>query len=250
MRLRFCGQVPKELDFPESMEDIIGMDIAGRRVAVCDGASESFAAQIWARLLVNAFIRFPAINSKWLEEVNQEYRSNFDLSCLSWSKLASFERGSFSTLLGLEYFEEFSSVDVISIGDSLAVLVSEGELSDSFPYNESASFGQRPTLFSTDTKKNSFVDDADFYNRHVKTWSVCAARHSSILCMTDALGEWVLRLAEEGCPRWKLLLQLETTDCLRELVISEREAKRMRVDDVSLLIVDFYERGQSELPDP
>ena len=56
--------------------------------------------------------------------------------------------------------------------------------------------------------------------------------------MTDALGEWALRGQAEGEPRWSLLLSIKDTSDLEELVTSERAARRMRIDDVTLLHID------------
>jgi len=48
--------VPKDGHSAEECEDAVGGEPAHGRFAIADGASESFAAGEWARLLVEAFV--------------------------------------------------------------------------------------------------------------------------------------------------------------------------------------------------
>jgi hypothetical protein len=57
--------------------------------------------------------------------------------------------------------------------------------------------------------------------------------------MTDALGEWALRMGEEDGPSWTILLGIETQAELEALVAEERGARNMRVDDVTLVKLTF-----------
>ena len=66
--------------------------------------------------------------------------------------------------------------------------------------------------------------------------------------MTDALGEWALRSLAAGEPKWSLLLSISDTCELEELVMVERAAKRMRIDDVTLLHIDPLGGEADELP--
>ena len=57
--------------------------------------------------------------------------------------------------------------------------------------------------------------------------------------MTDALAEWTLRGVRDGESTLGRLLSLTTEAELVELVLEARAAKRMRVDDSTLVIVSF-----------
>jgi hypothetical protein len=57
--------------------------------------------------------------------------------------------------------------------------------------------------------------------------------------MTDALGEWALRHALAGTDGIARLVGLSTEDQLCALVVEERTAKRMRVDDSTLIVLSF-----------
>lgn len=239
MRVVFCGQVPKDLKYPESTEDAVEIAHSEGRLAISDGASESFDSKTWAQLLVKNFARSPGLSSDWLSEVLRLYAASYDLSTLSWSKHAAFERGSFATLLGLEMFPSHSAVDIISVGDSLAVLLSNGELIDSFPYGNAQQFQQRPELFCTNPLHNGFFEDSDFFSRHHKTWIFKGLERPAVLCMTDALGEWALKMAQNGEPQWATLLSITDEAQLQTIVLGERQQRRMRIDDVTLVSIAF-----------
>lgn len=248
MRVLFAGQVPKDPTYAEANEDCLDLALEFGRIAVSDGASESFDSQTWAGLLVKQFVREPALGKGWLSELVREYASRFDIASLNWSKQAAFERGSFATLLGIENFPHHGTIDVLSVGDSLAVLLDQDEFIDSYPYSCAEEFQQRPELFSTSPMHNSFFDSPDFFSTHHRTWSIVDKRRPILLCMTDALGEWALRLAQEGTPQWHLLASMNDVTLLQSLVVEERAHKRMRIDDVTLVCVEFAVGAPIELP--
>jgi hypothetical protein len=250
MRIIFSGQVPKDILYQESNEDCFEIDLSKGRLAVSDGASESFDSKTWARLLVSEFVRNPAINVDWLENVVLEYNKQYDLATLSWSKRASFDRGSFATLIGVEYFREKNTLDVITIGDSMCAFIEGGVLSKTFPYSLFEEFQQRPELLCTKRENNDFVQDNTFYTKHVTSLTVYPERETHLLLMTDALAEWALRQEAEGVPKWRELLDMRSQEDLQELVLIEREEKRMRIDDVTLVVLDPFGDDADELPKP
>jgi hypothetical protein len=70
------------------------------------------------------------------------------------------------------------------------------------------------------------------------------------VCVTDALGEWLLRQTKSGGDGLARLLAMSTEEELADLVVRERQAGRMRIDD-STLIVAAFDKGQEPngLPD-
>jgi len=248
MQVLFSGQVPKDHAFPDSIED--AFELAPGRIAVSDGASESFDSKTWANLLTARFVEQPGLGASWLATVIEGYAGHYDVPNLSWSKEAAYERGSFATLLGIEERLEHRSIDVLGIGDSLAVLLDGGVFVASFPYVHSQEFQQRPELLSTKPTQNEFVTAPDFFLKHHRTWSIEGIRAPLVLCMTDALAEWALRNTEEGRPVWELLADIEKLPDFDELVLRERQAKTMRIDDATLVRVSFAKLRSDELPEP
>lgn len=66
--------------------------------------------------------------------------------------------------------------------------------------------------------------------------------------MTDALGEWALKMAQEGDPQWATLQSITEEAQLQSIVRTERQNKRMRVDDVTLVSIAFDGVSPHELP--
>lgn len=249
MKVLFSGQVPKDQSFPDANEDAIELAIDHGRVAVSDGASESFDSKSWARLLVKQFVSQPELKTNWLTEAVADYLIQFNQVQMSWSKQASFERGSFATLLGIEHFIEHGTVDVLGVGDSIAVLLDEDDFVDSFPYVRAEEFQQRPELFCTNATHNSFFSSSDFFSRHHKTWSIKERTAPIVLCMTDALGEWALRNAQEGHSMWQTIVGIKNLSDLQKLVLEERQMRRMRIDDTTLVKLSFEAESDHELSD-
>lgn len=236
MKIIFTGQVPKDSSFPDAIEDALLIGDRGI-IAVSDGASESFDSKTWAHLLTTKFVHLPALSPKWLADAISDYFDRFDLSQMSWSKQSAFERGSFASLLGIEQNAEDDTVDVLAVGDSIAVLLDGDVFITSFPYKHAEEFQQRPELFCTNASFNGFFSSPDFFSRHSKTWSLKRRTSPVILCMTDALGEWALRNEQEGHPVWQEMTGLERVSELEALVLRERQTRNMRIDDVTLVIL-------------
>lgn len=243
MRISFTGSVPKTEDFPDTNEDCFLIDGDQNRVVLCDGASESFDSKTWARNLAQMFMDDPAITPEWVDKVIASYSATYDVQALSWSKQAAFERGSFSTLLGVEVNKETGWIEIFSVGDSIAILVDDEQIAASWPYTTPEQFDERPSLLSTIPHLNEFVGQAGFYLQRQVSWTLEHRRQPVLLCMTDALGQWTLRMVRENNDAWKRLLYLQSVAELSSLVQEERAAKRMRTDDSTLVVIQFGETG-------
>jgi hypothetical protein len=226
--------VPKDAERPDLNEDAWAADEAVTRIALSDGASESFDSRTWANLLVNAYALNPAFSSDWLTKVLGEYLESVDYESLSWSKQAAFDRGSFATLLGVELAPNGSDIEVLALGDSVAFHVRSDSLLVSFPYTTPEEFDARPLLLSTVAASNSFVTESGFFSRNSSsTWSIETG--DLILVATDAVSQWVLN---EHKGENSALSFLSIVDCpeLFETKIKElRFQRRIKVDDSTMI---------------
>jgi hypothetical protein len=146
---------------------------------------------------------------------------------------ASFDRGSFASLLGVTHLGA-GVVRVLAVGDSIAVLCDGDRILSSFRYSSPNQFDQRPQLLSTNIVENAFVDDLqleEFYT----TWNLQEYDRPALLCMTDALGQWVLTRVDEEVSPVTVLRELRSLAAFRHFVAEERAAGRMRRDDTTLL---------------
>ena len=239
MKVEFVWQVPKDLSNPELNEDEYRMDKGSSLIVLCDGASESFDSKTWAAILANKFLNGQSIDRDWIDDVTSSYRAQFDCQKMSWSQLAAFERGSFSTFLGIKYSPSDNYVEIIGIGDTIALLLNDNEIIDSFPYTSAKEFEKRPQLLSTNSEHNSFLFSSGFMALHKKIWRIDWEKNTRLLFMTDALAEWTLRGGRVENSSLSKLLQIGTDKEFEDLVLSERRMKKMRLDDTTLVNVIF-----------
>lgn len=226
MRVLHRWTVGKEAKEPHLNEDAIACANAKGVYAVSDGASESFASRRWARILVNRYVRRPAIDEPWLSHAIASYYTAFDRAAMSWSAQAAFDRGSFATLLGLRL--DPCGVSILGIGDSLAVLDDGVEIDATFPYSEPEQFRANPLLLSTIYDRNAAILSADFTTR----WQLNSK--SKLFCMTDAIGAWLLSARSERMAR---LRGLQTRAEFVAFVEGARADGTMRRDDTTLLVI-------------
>jgi len=243
MRLLFCGSCPKDPAGSDINEDRWAYSESLGTLALCDGASESFDSSVWAQIVADKFTLDPAVTPEWLCDALAAYIARHNFAAMSWSRQASYERGSFSTLLGVQHIPGNQTVEVLAVGDSLAVLTDGTRFVASWLYCNPASFKERPTLFATLPEHNAFVSEGDFWTARGTHFDLSGLDSPRLLCVTDALGEWLLRQVASGEDGLTKLLALTTEAELVNLVVEERAAGRMRVDDSTSIVVAFDKEG-------
>lgn len=244
MRRDFEGTCANDLQEPDSNEDHFEVSEDGFRVALCDGASDSYNSRLWAKIISRKFVADPRFSPEWVADVLQEYVAAHDFPAMSWSQQAAFERGSFCTLLGIEHDTINHAVDVFAVGDSIAILIDEERFVAAWPFDNPERFKEHPTLLATLTRHNDFVGEAGFWGRSVTIFQMRKYQKPRLLCMTDAVGEWALKHALAGTDGITRLVALTTEEQFCDLVREERAARRMRIDDSTLIVISF--EGQAD----
>lgn len=239
MRALFVGTCAKEPDRPETNEDAYAFSTDQQRLALSDGASESYDSRLWAQLLARKFADDPRFDQEWMESAVKAYQDRHDFAAMSWSQQLAFERGCFATLLAAEHDAVNRRLVLFGVGDSVAVLLVGTEVVRAWPLDHPDRFKERPTLLSTMRLHNEFTLAPDFGSRAHTELDLRVFPEPTLLCMTDALGEWTLRMAGDDPGRLADLLSIRSEEQLKSLVVAERELKRMRVDDSTLAILRF-----------
>ncbi|WMJ70640.1 hypothetical protein [Stenotrophomonas sp. 24(2023)] len=228
----FEGTVAKHVESPDDNEDARCLAPERGRVVLSDGASESFDARNWARLLVERILE-EELSMDTVAVCARSYEAIYDPDTLSWSKAAAYERGSFATLLIAQDLPDANTVQITAVGDSLAVWLDGDQWMASAPYERSDQFQEKPSLLATRLELNESDDE----HWSVREWKYEAQGDRFLLCMTDALGAWLLAHQERGdSSALKLLSGIRYVQELTELVERERSAGRMRRDDSTLII--------------
>ena len=203
--------------------------------ALSDGASVSFDSASWARILVRRYIENPEFTREWLGAAMAEFRRLYDREGLPWVKQASFDKGSFASLLGVRVVDGGRLIQVLSIGDSLAVLCDGNCIKETFPLSRPSDFKRAPQLLCTNPAENAFLDEVDASYDLVADWSFDGLKQPSLLCMTDALGHWLLSQRDRDTSPVSVLRDLRTPKAFSRFVQQERAAGRMKRDDTTLI---------------
>lgn len=203
--------------------------------ALSDGASVSFDSASWARILVRHYTRKPEFTREWLSAAIAEFRKLYDRDSLPWMQQASFDKGSFASLLGVRVVEQGRLIQVLSIGDSLAVLCDGDCIKATFPFSAASAFNRSPQLLCTNPAENVFLDEADAGYDLVADWTFRGLKRPALLCMTDALGHWLLSHRDCDPSPISVLRQVKTPKAFARFVQEERSMGRMKRDDTTLI---------------
>lgn len=244
--LRSCVfRLPRQGHVLEECQDAAAGDSERGRFAIADGAAESPHSALWARLLVDEFVRsderlpgwahwLPTLQERWAAEVGRSTDAG-----VPWYLEPGLNQGAFATFLGLVIDED--GWHALAVGDSCIFQVRHGELLRSFPVACAADFGNAPWLVGSRTSpdevphKNGVQALGDWLPRD-RFW-----------LMTDALAQWFLARVELGGKPWlaldPLLYMAGGEDAARAAfaawVEGLRAARQLRNDDVTLLAVSL-----------
>jgi hypothetical protein len=137
------------------------------------------------------------------------------------------EDGAYSTFLGLLIEPAEGRWQAVATGDTCLFLVRGDALRKAFPVQRAEAFGTRPELIGS------------LYKGRVRAAATKGKLEPGdrLLLMTDALAEWFLTEHEAGHAPWQELDEL-TPDTFTGWVDERRTDRRLKNDDVTLLLID------------
>ena len=221
--------VPKDGHSAEECEDAVGGEPAHGRFAIADGASESFAAGEWARLLVEAFVsKGPARD--WLAGPRARWKEAVGGEATNWYTEEKRTGGGHATFLGLttRWAEDRYEWQAFAVGDACLFHLVNGSCLASFPVQKPGDFNSFPTLIGS--------------NGGSPNWKATKGQlrpGEALLLATDALAHCLLKSAEERSFAGNGFLTLEHDDDFALWVAAARSAGNLRNDDVALGIIEF-----------
>ncbi len=229
--------VPKGGHSAEEYEDAVAADPQRGRFAIADGAADSSFAALWAQLLVAEFVAAPVNDlapwTDWLAPLQQSWAQRVGEPPMPWYAEAKFQQGAFATFLGVVIHED--TWRALAVGDSCLFHVRAGQLERAFPLTTSAEFGNIPWLVGSRAPGSEAIEQRS--QRAEGTWQT----GDRLWLMTDALAQWFLEETERPGRPWteleSLVASASAQQPFAEWVAALREARRMRNDDVTLLVV-------------
>lgn len=228
------------------------------RFAIADGAAESPYSALWARLLVEEFIRqserlpswanwLPSLQERWDAAVRRPptsfsdngWRMPEDSGATPWYLEPGLVQGAFATFLGL-VIEEHNWY-AVAVGDSCLFQVRGSELIRAFPITRAADFSNAPWLVGSRTSPIEVP-----HKNGLQQMGDCQSG-DRIWMMTDALAQWFLVQAESGDKPWRTLEPLvhnavdefSARHAFAAWIEGLRAERQLRNDDVTLLAISI-----------
>lgn len=239
--------LPKSGHQLSECEDAIGINLAARRFAIADGATEAFDSQSWARLLAHDWV-LPGPADQTLEEFRawvtrqgQSLHDSWNGLRLAWYSEEKARTGSFATFLGLEFdvAGAVPSWTAIALGDSCLVHCRKGAIVTALPLSQYESFNATPPLVPSDpSMQQTALEKVVVVSGLVEPGDV-------LLLLSDAVACWYLMLAEKDKPArsfFDLLLKSTQDEELTLLFEMERLSGRIKDDDIAVIRIEVQQK--------
>lgn len=242
MKVIFQGTHPKEIGEEKANEDSFAFSNDLAKFILCDGASESYNSQLWAKIICNSFIESDDINDDWLNNAAKEYVLEHDFDNMSWAQLSSYQRGSFSTFTSINV--DFVNKKIITrlFGDSFIFFFKKNN--GKYKYHKTfdiPDFYANPTLISTKIELNRAIDFNKENSNHYLDIPILSNDESIIaICATDALADWFYRAMMVIDHNKLVNIFLTINDRkFNKLVRFSRNRGSLKVDDTTLVILEI-----------
>ena len=204
------------------------------RVAVFDGASESYAARKWSKLVAEEWGRMHDKDWGWIDRAQTRYERNSNKTGLSWAQEVASDRGSFATVCYVDIEEDW--LNFCAVGDSCLFLIDDKEITFSYPYVSETQFTSAPLAVSS--RPDNLKMNKDNLLMGMDRLRFRASGTKQILLATDAVSCWLLADNQQiRAGRLAQLLNCKTPLEFQQLVVEERTNKNMHVDDSTVVLL-------------
>jgi len=227
---------------PAEYEDASAANEAAGRYALADGATESCFAGLWARLLVEDFVKdCDADLQSWPDSISflqVLWDAEVQSRPIPWHAQRGVDQGAFGTFLGITLAacpEGPCQWQAVAVGDTCLLHTRGDALLRAFPVECSKEFGNAPKLVGSRMS-------LDEIRKRESLWTDGRGQPGDRLwMMTDALAHWSLVEHEAGRNPWgeleSLLSGPETGEHFASWVEGLRDVRGLRNDDVTLLAI-------------
>lgn len=231
--------VPKKGNLASECEDAIGCNSELGRFAVADGATEGFDSKRWARRLVKLWCLFdgPALDvdatAALVRRLGERHSRRWTEAEMPWYLAEKFQAGSFAAFVGLTLSNDRGGCgwSATALGDSCVFQERAGQLVRGIPLDDPAAFGMRPLLVPSQVPLFEHGVPTG-----ITTSSGKAEKGDVFLLLSDAIACWYLTSLEAD-PSLAARIHESIADqhAFAQLIDAEREAGRLRNDDVAAL---------------
>ena len=231
VHFRRAFTVCKDLDYADGNEDFFVWADDRGGAAIFDGATESFAARRWVRMLAAAWKTNPQLD---FEHLQSRYEDEIDTLNLGWAQAQARQRGSFTTLASVTPTE--GGLAATLIGDSCIALCKDNAVLQMLPSSDPSFFRSTPEALASTPNLltvNKELMDACSWIIPLEPGEI-----DCVVLMTDAIGHWVTsEPASSEESRIESVLACRGEDQWSALVQHERASGRMKADDSTVVVL-------------
>ncbi len=235
---------PKSDGTPRSYEDSFTVSSRRRRspsdvelrLAVADGATESAFSGAWAALLTDDYNSAPRWRVLRVARLAEQWHAALLGRNLPWNVEAKVVEGAHAALLAVTLrFGEHGGGRLYAraFGDTCLFGVDVGgQIEFSFPYDRADQFDRRPYLLSTTPHiRQLAISNQRCLDRRL------GRNFHALLLTSDAVAAWFLQASVDQRQDLLDIVAEQHQSAFQRWLAVERESKRLKDDDVTLLLV-------------
>lgn len=217
------------------------------RFVMCDGATSSYSAKMWASILVTAFSKCgDDSNRDRVYAAAHEYETQYPptaMAGMDHCSIEAFKRGSSATLLLVVQDEiDRNILHVTTVGDTCCfVMDDEFRILESFPFASPHDFSTSAFLVTvTFEGLNQLFDEktSGYYWKKID-FDMSKYPGSKLICATDAVSQWITanKNRPKSISRLVRAVKASKRNKFVRFIEYERGRKTMAVDDSSVAIL-------------
>ena len=223
-----------------SIQDKYSFNVSQGVFAIADGATQGFKSEIWAKLLVDNFVRTPTFTPENLIEDFKRYASNFKQQdfCVKTDNPAfrlagerKKQQGAYATFMGIKFID--NKLAYISSGDVCGFLIRKNNIHP-FPHNNIDDLENDKGFLGTQPLLEDKVMTGQF-----KDATTTLEANDIIILATDAIARLLLKEKEQV----NTLLSLSSYDSFYQYILNLWETKKLEEDDITICIIEPSKQG-------
>jgi hypothetical protein len=216
------------------------------KIAISDGATESLFSDLWAKSLVDTFIKNQQdrdiLDPSYIASIAEQFVNGAIIQIQGmpatrhWFMYEKLDRGTHATLAGIEFINDNKFCLITTIGDSCIFWKNKSDdvvnMQPSLKPDEFSSFPQSIChLSSTWQNLSSKIIQQEIALNNDNT-------NLEILLCTDALACWLSGILEKQPSIWDEVFGLSNSTDFTNFIAQLRNSHAMKNDDVTLVIIN------------
>ncbi|GIF91501.1 protein phosphatase 2C domain-containing protein [Catellatospora chokoriensis] len=215
----------------ENEDRVAARDDAGR-YAIADGASTSARPDVWAQLLVTAFVeqeRDP-FEPSTLAQLRRSWLNQVQTEDLPWYAQKKLREGAYATLAMLHVDTTTGRFRAAAVGDSCVMHIRQSHLLDAMPVERPDDFGRFPQLLGTNWDSQIppvTATEGDYLPGDL------------LVLATDAIAKFLLDIVQRGHPMPDVRRMVQNEPGFADRVGALRRRGLLDNDDTTLGVVQL-----------